>query len=97
MEEAEAQALAAVFGARAIPAAGLKALVGERAVSGALTLAAAALARRRGRLFPFAGGALDRPSPALRPLTTSEGHPPGSTLVLLCGYAGNFGAIVLGD
>jgi 3-oxoacyl-[acyl-carrier-protein] synthase II len=99
MEAAEAAALAQLFPGRRLPASGIKGAIGERAVSGALSVAAAALARQRRQLPPFAGGALapaDWPD-AVAPLTEPVPLPDGATLVLLYGSGGNFGAVILAD
>jgi hypothetical protein len=96
MEQAEAAALDALFGGRRLPATGLKGALGERAVSGAASVALAALARSRGLLPPHAGGALLSWPAAVEPCRGPTPHPPGATLVVLYGFGGNCGAVVLG-
>lgn len=95
MEEAEAAALAGLFPGRRLAASGVKGAVGERATSGALTLAVAALARQRRRLPPFAGGALGAWPDAVAPAVEPVPLPPGAMLALLYGFGGNYAAVVL--
>lgn len=95
MEEAEAEALSRVFAGRRLAATGLKGAVGERALSGSLSVAVAALARHRRRLPPYAGGALARWPEAIQPLTSPAPLPPGPTLVVLYGFGGNYAAVVM--
>ncbi len=96
MEEAEAEALSKVFAGFSPAATGLKGAIGERAVSGATTLALAALARKRGELPPFAGGALARWPQEIRLSSQPAPSSAGATLVVLYGFGGNFGAVLLG-
>lgn len=96
MEEAEAAALETIFPGRGLPATGLKGALGERAVSGATTIAMAALSRSRGVLPPFAGGGLITWPSAIAPCSRPAPLPHGATLVVLYGFGGNLGAVVLG-
>lgn len=95
MERAEADALLEVLGERSVAVSGLKGLVGERAVSGALSVAGAALARSRGVLPPFGGTALEAWPSSLTPLREPIPFPEGATLVMLQGFGGNYAAAVL--
>ena len=95
MEAAELRALEELLGDRGLAATGVKGAVGERAASGALSVAAAALARQRRRLPPFAGGALEHRIGAVRLLDRATELPDGATLVLLYGAGGNLAAILL--
>ncbi len=95
MEREEAAALTEVFGAGPLAATGVKGAVGERATSGALTVAVAALCRARRRLPPYAGGALAAWPAPVRLLTAPTELPAGATLVLLYGFGGNFAAVVI--
>lgn len=95
MEEAEAAALERLFAGRGLAASGVKGALGERAVSGAVSLVVAALARRRGVLPPYAGGARQRWPAAVEPLAAPAPLPPGATLVLLYGSGGNYAALLL--
>jgi 3-oxoacyl-[acyl-carrier-protein] synthase II len=97
MEEAEAVALGRVFGTRALASTGLKGAVGERATSGVLSVAVAALARHRGALPPYAGGALARWPVPVALATQVTPMPAGATLVVLYGFGGNYAAVVVGD
>ncbi|HEX4956030.1 MAG TPA: beta-ketoacyl synthase N-terminal-like domain-containing protein [Thermoanaerobaculia bacterium] len=95
MERAEAEALAAVFGAGPLAATGIKGAVGERSTSGALGVAVAALCRARHRLPPYAGGSLASWPAPVRLLAAPGELPPGATLVLLYGFGGNYAAVIL--
>ncbi len=96
LELAEEQALRSVFGERALAASGVKGALGERAVAGVASLAAAALAHHHGVLPPFAGGACGGSTASLHRLAQPAPLPPGATLVVLQGFGGNLGAVVVG-
>jgi 3-oxoacyl-[acyl-carrier-protein] synthase II len=95
MERAEAEALAEVFAGCRLAASGVKGGIGERAVAGALSLVVAVLARERGVLPPFGGGALSCWPDPVRPATVPTPLPSGATLVLLSGFGGNYAAAVV--
>ena len=94
MEKLEAEVLGEIF-STPLAATGIKGAVGERACSGALSLAVATLARHRGTLPPYAGGALNRWPKPIQILETPTSRPPGATLVVLYGFGGNFAALVV--
>lgn len=95
MERAEAEALDTVFPGHRLAATGVKGAIGESASSGAVSVAAAALCRRRSLLPPFAGGALRRWPDAVEILAAPSRLPPGATLVLTYGVGGTGGAVLL--
>jgi len=95
MEDAEATALAEIFAGHRLAATGVKGAVGERAVSGALGLAAAVLARHRGVLPPYASGARESWPEPVGILRRATPRPPGATLLVLYGFGGDCAAIVL--
>lgn len=95
MEEAEAQALNRLFASRRLVASGVKGALGERAVSGAVSVAVAALSQQRGQMPPYAGGAIDHWGPSIVPAQGATPIGRAATLVVLYGSAGNFGAVVV--
>ncbi len=96
MEAAEAQALNRLFAGRRLPASGVKGALGERSVSGAVSVAVAALAQQRGQLPPYAGGTTDSWGDGIVPVSAVTPITEGATLVVLYGSGGNYGAVVVG-
>lgn len=96
MESAEARALDQVFSGHRLAATGIKGALGEAAVSGAASVALAALARGRKRLPPFSGSACESWPGCIDLLDSVTPLPSGVTLVLTYGVGGTFGAILLG-
>lgn len=95
MERAEAHALERLLPRGPVVATGVKGAIGERATAGVVSVAAAVLARVRGVLPPFAGSALSAWPASIRPATGPVALPPGPTLVVLTGFGGNYGAVVV--
>ncbi len=95
MEAAEAQALSRLFAGRHLLAGGVKGALGERAVSGAVSVAVAALAQQRGQLPPFAGGTNAAWPDCIVPAERVTPLAGGATLVVLYGSGGNYGAVVV--
>lgn len=96
MERTEAEVLSRLFGERGLAASGVTGAMGTRAVTGAVALVVGALARSRGRLPPYPGGALTRWPDAVRLLSTPAPFPEGATLVVSYSAGGNYAAVVLG-
>ena len=96
LESMEAKAIARIFSDHPLAATGVKGALGEAAVSGAASVALAALARRRGRLPAFAGTPAIEWPPSVRVLKSPSALPAGATLVLTYGAGGTFGAVLLG-